>query len=134
MTITNMEAAPPAMIAAYRAFAASAAAFANFAAISAAFFAASAALRPAVAAAWAFFWAAATVAVFASRNAYAVVGSAALAAARSGVLMGTAPCLVRIGTLAFFLMGTSSGLVEISGTEPLLPELCAGDGFNAPIL
>ena len=97
-------------------------------------FAAIIALRPAVTAAWAFFWAAATVAFFASRNACAVVVSAALMAARSGVLMGTAPCLVRMGTLAFFLMGTSSGLVEISGTEPPLPGLCAGDGFNAPIL
>ena len=121
-------------MAVYSAFAASVADFASFAAISAAFFAAIAALRPAVAAAWVFFWAAATVAFFASRNACAVVGSVALVAARSGVLMGTPPCLVRMGTLAFFLMGTSSGLVEISGTEPPLWGLCAGDGFNTPIL
>ena len=134
MTIANMEAAPPAIIAAYRAFAASAADFASFAAVSAAFFAAIVALRPAVTAAWAFFWAAGTVAFFASRNACAVVVSAALVAARSGVLMGTAPCLVRMGTLAFFLMGTSTGLVETSGTEPLLWGACAGDGFNALIL
>ena len=119
MTITRTEATPPAAMAVYSAFAASAADLANFAASSAAFFAAIAVLRPAVAAAWALFWAAATLAFFASRNACAVVASVALMAVRSGVLIGIAPCLVRIGTLDFFLMGISPGLEKTSGAEPV---------------